>query len=260
MRVIGALLTAGMLTGCTTWHNENISDPAALKRQLVIDEGYCTRVAVGVVPMPEIRVYDPSQQSYTINGSVSHGAQTSYYTGTVSPTAGGFAGGFASGVSQGAALGTAIRVQNERGAIVKGCMFNLGWSNTPQPPRAAKESSTINAPTTVANTFRNPPVTNQKTISCDQWSNDIAATVDHAYQFGLQNHENPRIGEVRDLLRKSLHEYLDKRDASGRDHLIAGYILEARYRIEDLSSDNFPKYVNWECEQDWSGIGLSKPQ
>lgn len=126
-----------LLTGCastTQWHNPNFTEEQVdvLERQKTIDEGYCTMVVQGAVPMPEVRTYTPQQQSYTIYGSsMTHGSQgfnTGYYRANVVPSAG---ASFSSGFAQGAALGAAIRARRAQEAVMKSCMYQLGWTDKP---------------------------------------------------------------------------------------------------------------------------------
>lgn len=125
------------LVGCaptTQWHNPNFTEDQAdaLERQRTIDEGYCTMVVQGAVPMPEVRAYVPQQQSYTIYGSsMTHGSQglhTGYYQANVAPSAG---TSFSSGFAQGAALGAVIRARRAQEAVMKSCMYQLGWTDKP---------------------------------------------------------------------------------------------------------------------------------
>lgn len=108
--------------------------------------GYCKGVSYGAVPMPDIRIYNPQQQSYSIQGNVSaFNSQTGYtnytYSGTATPYSGGFASGMASGMMNGMALGAAFRANIDREEVFNACMMNLGWSekiipekNTPKLP------------------------------------------------------------------------------------------------------------------------------
>lgn len=258
-------LVTGTLAGCsTTWHNASISDPSILARQLAIDEGYCTRVAAGAAPMPEIRLDTSSQQSYAVAGTTTtlgpNGPQTSFHSGTITPT-NNFGSGFSSGLSQGAALGATIRARRERDAVIKGCMFNLGWTDTARPASAGTDSQptrppSIQSPAVPATAPRDaagtaaPKHEDSANLSCDQWVNDVAVVVDSAQANGMK----------REDLARASQDYLTTVNASGRDHLIFGYIISARYQISstELSSENFPRFIRWECEKDWSGIGLGK--
>jgi|GEM_PF-6348799 len=255
------------LAGCSaTWHNSSITDPAALKRQLAIDESYCTRVAIGAAPMPEIRTYEPSQQNYAVSGNIMtfgpNGLQTSYYSGSITPSPNEFSSGFSSGLSHGAALGATIKARQERDAILKGCMTNLGWSdsvehtletnlspnaNTPLPNRMIDQSGHL--PTNLNR--RAKPPKKPDDLSCSQWVEDIAVTIDSAHQNGLKRGEMDHTGQ----------EYLTEMQASGKDRLIFAYVVSARYQIprDQISSQDFPRYIQWECEKGWSGINLRKP-
>ncbi|WP_127811877.1 hypothetical protein [Bordetella bronchiseptica] len=257
-------LVTGTLVGCgTTWHNANISDPSILARQLAIDEGYCTRVAAGAAPMPETRLDTSSQQSYAVSGKTTtlgpNGPQTSFHSGTITPT-NNFGSGFSSGLSQGAALGAAIRARRERDAVIKGCMFNLGWSDTaiPVSARATSQPTTPStrppaAPATLSRGdagMAAPKHENSANLSCDQWVNDVAVAVDSAQANGMKRE---------DLVRAS-QGYLGTVNASGRERLIFAYIIRARYQISstELSSEDFPRYIRWECDKGWAGIGLGQ--
>lgn len=122
-----------LLSSCATnYYNPNIKDSIALERQRTIDEGYCTRVAAGSVPMPEIRSYQTGVQNYNVVGSArtnySNGYSTNtYYNANISsyPNAGeAFTNGFASGAS----IGAAFRAKLDRDKVFKSCMYTLGWT------------------------------------------------------------------------------------------------------------------------------------
>ncbi|GKW13763.1 hypothetical protein PEC301899_40450 [Pectobacterium carotovorum subsp. carotovorum] len=122
-----------LLSSCATnYYNPNLKDPIALERQRTIDEGYCTRVAAGSVPMPEIRSYQTGVQNYNVVGSArtnySNGYSTNtYYNANISsyPNAGeAFTNGFASGAS----IGAAFRAKLDRDKVFKSCMYTLGWT------------------------------------------------------------------------------------------------------------------------------------
>lgn len=130
----GVLFTATLLlSGCgTTYYNSNISDPAALERQRIIDKAYCTQAAAGSVPMPEVRYYQSGIQSYQINGNVrsysSNGYSTnSSYNGVVTsyPNAG---EAFSAGMANGMNMGAAIAAAQARKQVMQGCMYSLGWT------------------------------------------------------------------------------------------------------------------------------------
>lgn len=265
LKFVTSIFLAGALAGCsTTWHNTHISDPAIRTKQLAIDKGYCTRVAIGAAPMPEIRSYPPMQQNFAINGRITtwgtNGSETSFYSSTATPATSGFSDGFSSGLQQGVALGAVMRANRERDTIIKGCMFNLGWSDTPasremtptqEPARNPLTPNTI--PTATSSNNGSPQKKRQgKTaeVGCDEWTNDIAISIDSAYRNGI---ERKAVGSI-------ASDYLSKVGASGRDQLIFMHIINTRYSIplKELSSEDFPHYVRWECEQDWTGIGLGR--
>ena len=212
--------------------------------------------------MPEIRAYTPSQQSYMVMGNSNtfggNGIQSNYFSGTVTPMNNGFASGFSSGMAQGAAFGALIQAQRELDRIIRSCMIILGWTDS--PPAETKQSQEIATNSQSPN--RNLPAssnTSQKKgpevlggsneISCNQWSDDIARSVASAYEKGMPQK----------ILQNVSYEYLQKNNAAGREHLIFAYLINARYRIplKDLSSDDFPRYIRWECDKNWEGIGVS---
>ena len=129
---------ASLLAGCaSTWTNPYIPDKNAMDRQLVMDNGYCKRVAIGAAPMPAVNVpVAQAPQGYNVTGtSTTYGygapARTDF-TGRVTPyqpggAAAGFANGFSGGVAQGAAVGNAIRARRDQDEVFKGCMYQLGW-------------------------------------------------------------------------------------------------------------------------------------
>lgn len=108
-----------------------------MARQLVIDDGYCTRVANGSAPMPQI-VAAPASTTTTFNArgttyNTTTGETTrGTYTGqaTTAPS-GGFGGGFASGMASGAGLGAAINARKAQDRIHKSCMYAKGWHDAP---------------------------------------------------------------------------------------------------------------------------------
>ena len=136
------LITPLVLTACsTTYYNPNIRDSQISDRQRVIDEGICTRVAAGAIPMPEIKQYAPTHNNFNITGNI----QTRYPNGQLSnstyrstvysyPNAG---EAFSSGLANGANVGLALRAGIEKKKVFKGCMYNLGW--TTEPPKSNKE-------------------------------------------------------------------------------------------------------------------------
>lgn len=128
-----SVIASFLLSGCaTTYYNPHITDAGALQRQRIIDEGYCTQVASGSVPMPEVRHYQSGVQNYQITGNArtygSNGYSTnSYYTGSVTayPNSG---DAFAAGMANGMNMGAAIRAGQERRQVMQGCMYSLGWT------------------------------------------------------------------------------------------------------------------------------------
>ena len=120
------------LSGCsTTYYNPNISDPAALEQQRAVDEGYCTRVAAGSVPMPDIRHYQSGVQNYQVNGQIrsygSNGISNSNYTGNVTSyqnTGDAFSSGMANGIS----IGAAFQASRASEKVMQCCIYSLGWT------------------------------------------------------------------------------------------------------------------------------------
>ena len=175
IKFVSILTATGLVAvaGCATapnWQHTAIRDNAVAARQLVIDDAYCTQVASGSAPMPEIVAPEtPQTANVTIRGSTYNTTtgQRTYgtYTGqvTTSPS-GGFAGGFASGLSSGASLGAAISAQRERERIHKGCMFAKGWMDTPQ-------AATPNEPPTL--TVALPEASRIYATPHDEWYADV---------------------------------------------------------------------------------------
>lgn len=142
---LSILGTALFLSACsTTYYNPNIQNQDALERQRIIDEGVCTRVSVGAVPMPSVRYYPSNNQNYNISGKVqtrySNGlTSNSIYSSNISsyPNAG---EAFSNGLANGANAGIVFRAQMEKNKIYKGCMYNLGWTTT-KPKQIANNTT-----------------------------------------------------------------------------------------------------------------------
>ncbi|WP_150123484.1 hypothetical protein [Halotalea alkalilenta] len=121
-----------LLSGCTTnWKHPQISDPTYAKRQLTIDDTYCTQASYGSVPMPQVHynnVYSGST-NFTASGSsfnAKNGTTYNQYHGvvtTIPSPANAFTGGMANGMN----FGMAFSAAQAREKIYKGCMYNLGW-------------------------------------------------------------------------------------------------------------------------------------
>ncbi|WP_095597459.1 tetratricopeptide repeat protein [Pseudomonas sp. PIC25] len=128
-----SVIASFLLSGCaTSYYNPNITDAGALERQRIIDEGYCTQVAAGSVPMPEVRHYQSGIQNYQITGNTrTYGSDgysaNSYYSGNVTayPSSG---DAFSAGMANGMNMGAAIRAGQERKQVMQGCMYSLGWT------------------------------------------------------------------------------------------------------------------------------------
>lgn len=126
------------LTACASapnWQHTKITDKTEAARQLVIDDGNCSLIAMGAAPVPQVPVSNtPQTTDITLYGSTYNtGTGTrsySTYTGqaTTNPS-GGFAGGFASGMQSGANLGAAIAARNAQDRIHKSCMYSKGWTD-----------------------------------------------------------------------------------------------------------------------------------
>ncbi|UNM19219.1 hypothetical protein K0P33_27555 [Pseudomonas sp. ArH3a] len=127
-----AALIGPLLSSCTTWHNSYIPEDTA-KRQFDIDNGYCKSASFGAVGMPEIREYQTSPAPYTVQtyGQVYdpyRGTSTSYQaTSYVTPLSNENIG---NGFAQGMQIGNAWAASQARADIYRGCMLNLGWSDS----------------------------------------------------------------------------------------------------------------------------------
>lgn len=120
------------LAGCASnvYYNPYIDSDSQRAMQLEIDDGYCTSVSVGAVPMPEVRHYDSGARTYTFNASLYQpGMPTSSVSGygSVSPSS---VDSFSSGFANGAAIGGAIRAGMDRDKVYNGCMTSLGWTTS----------------------------------------------------------------------------------------------------------------------------------
>ena len=176
-------ITAALaLAGCATpnWQNSRISDKSAAARQLVIDDGYCTKVASGSAPMPQIVApATPTTTTFNASGSTyntSTGQRTygSYSGQATTVPSGGFAGGFASGMATGASIGAAINARRAYDSIHKSCMYAKGWDDA--PPEATSLAATAPAPTAVqkpAPVVQPVKVTQIYDSPTEQWQADI---------------------------------------------------------------------------------------
>jgi hypothetical protein len=126
------VIWAFFVASCTSWHNSHLSVNDS-PRQLEIDNGYCKSVSFGSVQMPEIRQYQTSPGPYTIQtyGQIydPYGGGSSSYRATsyVTPLS---TDNFGSGLAQGMQIGNAVSASQARGEIYRGCMMNLGWSDS----------------------------------------------------------------------------------------------------------------------------------
>ena len=134
LKLVVLLAIAALVGGCATrqyFHTE-ISDPEKADRQRAIDHAYCSKAAVGSVPIPEPQARRAEPESYRASGTInSYNPSTGYtnhsYSGTVTrrQSAGeSFSQGYASGSELGSAI-AAIKIQRD---IYHGCMIAKGWS------------------------------------------------------------------------------------------------------------------------------------
>lgn len=137
MKKISLLLISISLAGCSTaYYNPYIKSAHQQQVQFQIDDGYCTSVSVGSVPMPEVRYYDSGTRIYTFNASSysSSGAVNTIGTIQQRPSS---ADAFASGFANGAAIGDAIVASDQRNRVYSGCMASLGWFESKEVAQAA---------------------------------------------------------------------------------------------------------------------------
>ncbi len=137
-------LLAGMLTACASpviYYNPNITNDSDRNRQFTIDDGYCTQVSDGAVPMPEMRIYQPEQTNYSIHATTTAfnsrtGLTTYNTTGSINsyPTQ-----SFATGFANGASIGAAMAANERRQRVYHGCMVNLGWTTDKNEKAKPKE-------------------------------------------------------------------------------------------------------------------------
>lgn len=138
-RTFTLLLIAVPLAGCQTagsapasWQNPALKTEAARERQFTIDNGRCKQASMGSVPMPSGPAVGSAPASYNVSGS-SFGAGSGFqtYNATVTPVqspVGAFAGGFVNGM----AIRRAIDARMAQDEIYRGCMYQLGWTQTAQ--------------------------------------------------------------------------------------------------------------------------------
>ena len=127
---------AALFSGCVSrspkeWHNVSLTGDAS-RRQLVIDNAYCNRVALQSAPMPRPRTYIPTQQTYEIDAVVTTygpgGVSQGYVTGTVGPRKS-FGQGFADGFQAGQELKEKRRAREAQDQAHQACMYKLGWDD-----------------------------------------------------------------------------------------------------------------------------------
>lgn len=174
MKKAAVLFTVLILTGCATkWHNPALTDLVSMERQLKIDDGYCTMVAIGAAPMPAPVQPTPSTSNINLSGSTYNPATgtttTSNYRGQLNTTpADAFAGGFASGMANGAAIGAALAQDK----IHKSCMYAKGWYDTPQPPASTASSLASNVQPNSRQSPRSVSATPIYTSPKEEWDAD----------------------------------------------------------------------------------------
>lgn len=161
IRTSAAVVAAGLaLAACASpkWQHTEITDPARSARQLVVDDGYCTQVALGAAPMPQVvtaptgSTSNVSMRGTTVNPQT---GQTTYgtYTGqvTTAPT-----NSFAAGMANGMNMGNAINAGLAQERIHKACMFAKGWTDSQVPAIAAAAAPPI-APMTRTSVIAKAP-------------------------------------------------------------------------------------------------------
>lgn len=164
MKGFRVVLLAGMLNACAsqvTYYNPNITDDTARNNQFAIDDGYCTQVTEGSVPMPEVRYYQPNQSHYSINSTTTaYNYNTGYTTYKTTGSINSYpspADSFANGFANGASIGAAIAASNNRKKVYHGCMVSLGWTtDRNEKPKQIKDPYS-NAPVEVANAIKSIP-------------------------------------------------------------------------------------------------------
>lgn len=118
--------------GCTThYYNSNYPDNQQQKH-FAIDNGYCTQVSYGSLPMQQV-VINNNVGSTTTSGNVYlSGTKGNNYQGRYNSTTtynGNFASGFADGMNIGSAIGASI----DRSNIFNSCLTQLGWYRVKKP-------------------------------------------------------------------------------------------------------------------------------
>jgi outer membrane lipoprotein SlyB len=141
MKVLFLVMVAFALSGCATkqYFHTSIADQEEAKRQRVIDDAYCTQVAMGSIDMPQVR-HQPSgsyRSSGTISGYNQDGGYSTYtYSGSTRPSA---ADSFSSGFANGMNIGSAIAAGQARNKLHHACMLAKGWSE--DEAKAVKSSA-----------------------------------------------------------------------------------------------------------------------
>lgn len=139
------VLIVASLAGCASqptapqvfpeWWNRNL-EGHALQQQFRVDDPYCTNAANGSVPMPQVRVYRPEQESYQISAKVrttdsNFNVSTQEIEATVRPAPKGIAQSMNEGMEMARreeAQRQAVRIaEASRTLYYEQCMYALGW-------------------------------------------------------------------------------------------------------------------------------------
>jgi hypothetical protein len=177
-----------MLSGCSSniYYNPYIGSDSQRSIQFEIDDGYCTSVSVGAVPMPEVRHYDSGARTYTFNANAyQSGMPTSNISGygSVTPSP---VDAFSSGFANGAAIGGAMRASMDRDTVYDGCMASLGWTTSKETADAIySERNNAKQQATETNQSSVPePVISaiNKTAYLKKWYYDKSPKFDYAVE------------------------------------------------------------------------------
>lgn len=141
IRTTAAICGLLTLAGCATkWQHTAMTDPVAVQRQLTIDDGYCTMVSAGSLPMPQVVIPAPLPAPTTSNiamtgtavNPATGGTTTTNSRGTVTTApAPSFGAGFANGFASGANLGATLAAGLAQEKIHTACMYAKGWTDIP---------------------------------------------------------------------------------------------------------------------------------
>lgn len=216
-----------------------------MAQQRTIDEGYCTQVAHGSAPMPDVRVYSPAQHSYNISGTISSygsgGFQSSSYTGYVTPSAG---ASFTTGFAQGAALGASIRARRAQDKIMKGCMLKLGWTDKP-PTQEHNAQAPINTTNTSDGQQDRNDDQEYVEFSCSS-HRKLAGHIDHLMRNGASKKEALEL-----VLNTSRNLKIGYQSAT---YLL--WATNARYLAPEMPTEDFVDFITDYCSQGWPDVKL----